>query len=46
LIALLGFILCAVLLLNVPGPAVLISTAILMVAFGARAALRAVAKAK
>jgi APA family basic amino acid/polyamine antiporter len=45
-IAVLGFILCAVLLLSVPGPAVLISTAILVVAFVARATLRAVAKPK
>jgi APA family basic amino acid/polyamine antiporter len=45
-IAILGFILCFVLLLSVPGPAVLVSTVILAVAFGARAVLRAVAKHK
>jgi APA family basic amino acid/polyamine antiporter len=45
-IAVLGFILCVVLLLSVPGPAVLVSTVILVLAFGARAVLRAVAKPK
>jgi APA family basic amino acid/polyamine antiporter len=45
-IAVLGFALCVVLLLSVPGPAVLVSTVILVVAFGARAVLRAVAKPK
>ncbi len=45
-IAILGFLLCALLLVSVPGPAVLISTVILVVAYGARAALRALAKAK
>ncbi len=45
-IAVLGFILCTVLLLSVPGPAVLISTVILVIAFGVRSALRAVAKHK
>lgn len=45
-IAVLGFILCMVLLLSVPGPAVLISTVILVIAFGVRSVLRAVAKPK
>jgi hypothetical protein len=39
-------ILCIVLLLNVPGPAVVVSTLILVLAFAARTALRAVAKPK
>jgi APA family basic amino acid/polyamine antiporter len=45
-IAVLGFILCAVLLVNVPGPALLVSTVILLVAFAVRSALQAMAKAK
>lgn len=45
-IAIFGLILCAVLLMSVPGPAVLISTVILICALGARTALRGVAKAK
>lgn len=45
-LAIIGFVLCLVLILNVPGPAVLVSTAILMLAFGVRAALQAIAKAK
>ena len=45
-IAIVGFILCLVLILNVPGPAALVSTVILMVAFGVRVALQAIAKAK
>lgn len=45
-IAIVGFILCLVLLLNVPGPAVLVSTIILLIAFGVRTALQPIAKAK
>jgi APA family basic amino acid/polyamine antiporter len=45
-IAVLGFLLCALLLLNVPGPAVLVSTIILVVAFALRFTLQALAKAK
>ena len=45
-IAIVGFILCLVLILNVPGPAVLVSTIILLIAFGVRTALQVIAKAK
>lgn len=45
-IAIIGFILCALLLVSVPGPAVLISSVILVIALGARCALRALVKAK
>lgn len=45
-IAVMGFILCAVLLVSVPGPAVVVSTIILLIAFAARSTLRALAKAK
>ena len=43
-IAVLGFILCLVLLVNVPGPALLVSTVILLAAFAVRSALQAMAK--
>jgi APA family basic amino acid/polyamine antiporter len=45
-VALLGFLLCGALLVNVPGPAVLVSSVILVIAFVLRTALRRLVNAK